>query len=61
MDFNSVTHVSIVFIFLALISNWLLIREVAKEVKVLRADNRRLKQRVNTLASHKLADPLEVS
>jgi len=56
-----IVETALVFMFLALISNWLLIREIGKEVKVLRADNRRLKQRMNAVQRHTIADPIEVT
>lgn len=56
-----IVETALVFMFLALISNWLLIREIGKEVKVLRADNRRLKQRINAVQRHTIADPIEVT
>ena len=55
-----IVETALVFMFLALISNWLLIREIGKEVKALRNDNRRLKQRMNAVQRHPLADPIEV-
>lgn len=55
-----IIEIALVFMFLAVISNWLLIREISKQVKALRADNRRLKQRMNTVHKHVLADPLVV-